>query len=210
MSRTSRVLQGFCLLSIGVLVGRWTAAIDTVSAQVPSKKPAAEVLIGTVPVRIGDLGEATLNTLRKQYEVSDAIKIKVRTLGEADVFAVTAKQPPSVLGNVTVREGRVIDVSRAWVVDTSSEVLMSFFQKLYGAFESASSETQMGVLICRTYRDPDGITAMVQAEFNGRNVVVTLIQKESDGKPLFHLLKIEEGVSDLARQDEVPFRVKLP
>jgi hypothetical protein len=105
MSRAGRILQGFCLRAIGVLLGRWTGAIDTVSAQVPSNKGAREILIGNAPIHLGDLEESTLGALRKLYEVSDRGEVRYAT-GKAEVFVIEAKEPPSILGNLMVIRGR--------------------------------------------------------------------------------------------------------
>lgn len=71
MSRTIRAFQSLCLLTVGVLVGRWSVAIDTVSAQVPSKNGQKEFLIGNVPIHLGDPKGSLLSVLRKQYKVED-------------------------------------------------------------------------------------------------------------------------------------------
>lgn len=208
MRHTYRVFQCFCLLAVGVLVGRWTGTTDTVSAQVSSKKGAREILIGSVPIHLGDLEESTLNALRKLYEVSDTAQVKYPTGGQAQVFVVQTKQPPSILGNVTIHQGKVVDGTRTWaVIGDASEDFVSFFQRLYGAFESASAETHTGTLLCRTFRNPDGVHMMIMLDFDGREATMVLDQVAGKPGKAFNLIKVEENLNSLT-SSVVPSLVK--
>jgi hypothetical protein len=201
MSHTSRAIQGFCLLAVGVLVGRWTVTIDTVSAQEPSKRGAREILIGSVPIHLGDLEESTLNALRKQYEVLDGGKVRYRT-GQAEFFFVrTTKEALSTsLGNFNIQQGRVVDVTRYWGdIDAPQEAFVSFFQQLYGALESASAETPTSVLRCRTFRKPHGVITTIMFDFSGRTASLNLVQREKEGKH-FNEMTVEEGLTNFVGQ----------
>lgn len=192
MSHTGRALHGLCLLTLGVFVGRWTATIATVSAQSPSKKEAREILIGNAPIRLDDPIDSMLTVLKKQYKVDDRGK-----LANGDEFlAITTLDSATILGSVQVKQDKVVGAAREWGDIEASDALLSFFQKIYGAFESASSQTQVGVLKCMTSRKPDGVTTALLFDFDGRGVTLYLAQKdkEIEGKP-FRWITVEESIS---------------
>ena len=191
MSHTSRALHGLCLLALGVFVGRWTATIATASAQAPSKKDTRELLIGNVPIRLADPKDSVLAGLRKQYKVEDGRSLPNGT----EVFFINMPDSSSNLGSVQFKQDRVVGVTRQWSdIEAPPDALMSFFQKIYGAFESASSQEPNGVVKCSTRRTPDGILTMVYADFGGRSASLSLNQKTIDGKPL-NLIGVDESVS---------------
>jgi hypothetical protein len=190
MRTASPLFRGLCLLALGVVIGRWTAAVTTVSAQVPAKRPAA-ILIGNVPIRVGDPKDSVLTVLARQYKVVDRGML---TDDATEFLGITTPDSTSILGSVQFRHNRVVDATREWGDIGATDALISFFQKAYGALESASSETKVGVLLCKTLRRPDGVYTTVLLDFSGRQASIDLMQKEVDGKP-FNEITVEESVS---------------
>ena len=148
----------------------------------PSKNGQKEFLIGNVPIHLGDPKGSLLSVLKKQYKVEDR---------SAEFFVIDTLDSASVLGSVRFKQDQVVGATRQWGdVIAPSDALMSFFQNIYGAFDSASSEKQIGVLTCKTLRKPDGIYTMVLLDFGGRSADLYL-ERNIEGK---QWLTVEESL----------------
>ncbi len=111
MSLTSRRrIHGFCLFSIGAILGRWTVPATTVSAQVSPKNPG-EIMFGTIPVRLRMNKDVVLATLRKDYKVDDS-GTKVNGAEFWSVWMTDKIIRP--IGNLQFRRDRVVDATREW------------------------------------------------------------------------------------------------
>jgi hypothetical protein len=189
MSKMNRRFQAFCLLGIGIVLGRWTTSISIVAAQV-SPADAGELMIGTVPVRLGVKKDVVLGTLGKQYklegggQVADGVQLWV-------VRAIDT--PKQLLGNVQFKQDRLVNASREWGELQAESPLVSFFEKVYGAFDSASSRTRIGTLNCNILREPDKTLTVLTFTFGNRRVSFFLSESRVLGEP-YNSITIAESV----------------
>jgi hypothetical protein len=189
MNLTNRTIQAVFILGVGILLGRRTTNISTVSAQVSSTN-AGELLIGTVPVRLGMRKDVALGTLRKQYKLEESGE----KLQGAEVWLIRSVDNITQFpGTVYFRQDRVVGTTRQWGQIEAEDGLVSFFQKFYGAFESASSDTRMGKLTCTISRKPDGNITHMLWDFGNRSVTFALAEGRLDGKP-HNDIYVQEGV----------------
>jgi hypothetical protein len=192
MSLTSRTIQTAFILSVGILLGRWTVPLSTVSAQAPSLN-AGEIMIGTVPVRLGMKKDNVLGTLRKQYKVEDSGK-KVKVGGAEIWFVRPADDIRQAVGSVQFRQDRVVDATREWGSIEAEDALVSFFKNIYGALDSASSRTHIAKLRFATSSQPDEILTHLLWTFGDRSVGLYLVEDKLQGKP-YRFITVEESVS---------------
>jgi hypothetical protein len=189
MSYTSRAFRAFCLVALGILIGRWTIPIPTVSAQTQSPKGSRQIQIGSVPVRLDSTKDSVLAALGgKNYKVSDSGRI----FPDGSEFFVVSNASDAI-GSVQFKQGRLDVATREWG-ETEAPEALTLFQKMYGAFESATSDKKLGGVICKTVRNPNQLLMTIMADFDGRSVTLYRAENDHDAKPYIRT-GVEESIS---------------
>jgi hypothetical protein len=148
--------------------------------------------VGNVALRLGMTKAAITSALGKQYNAMD----RGKTADGSDFWVVTtADKVPQILGNLSFRQGRVVDVTRQWGEIEAQDTLTIFFQKLYGAFDSASSQTRVGMLTCKIGRRPNGTTSAVVMAFGNHLAMLAMDEYVLDGRP-YNLITVDESVRE--------------
>jgi hypothetical protein len=191
MSNIRCTFQAFCLLGAGVVLGRWTTPVSTVSAQV---SPADdEMALGTVPVRLGMKQDVVLRTLGKEYKLEHVGQV----VEGVQFWTVRTNATPSQsVGSVQFKQDRLLNVSRTWGETDADDAWVSFFRKVYGAFDSASSRTRMSTLVCTISRNPTRTLTVLTFTFGNRRVNLSL-SEYLGGEPLvrpFNSITVDESV----------------
>jgi hypothetical protein len=159
---TSRPFRAFCLVALGIFIGRWTIPIPTVSAQTQSPKASRQIQIGDVPVRLDSTKDSVLAALgSKNYKLNDRGKIT-----DGSEFVVVSIDS-DIIGSVQFKQGRVAGAMRDWG-ETEAPEALTLFQEMYGAFESATSDKKLGAVICKTVRNPNQLYMTIMADFDGQ------------------------------------------
>jgi hypothetical protein len=163
--------------------------MSTVSAQAPPTN-AGELMIGTVPVRLGAKKDVVLGALGKQYKLDEVGQVV------AGVWLWTAREsdaPKQIVGTVQFKQDRLVNAGREWGEMEADSALVSFFQKVYGAFNSGISVTNAGTLNCTVSRKPDNTLTVLTFTFGSRRVNLTLSEARVLGEP-WNAIQVDESV----------------
>jgi len=191
MKLTTRFVQGAFVLATGILIGRWTNPVSTVSAQETLIK-GGELSIGTIPLSIGMQKAPVLVALRKQYKLEPS----AGKISGAEFWHIKSSEDDfSYVGSVQFRQDRLINISRQWGLIRADSALVSFFQKVYGAFESAGSRTKFGTLTCTISREPDKTLTVINLQFANRSIDLFLSEDRLPDGTFYRPLTIQENVA---------------
>jgi len=188
MSYASRAFRAFCLVALGILIGRWTIPIPRVLAQTQSPKASRQIQIGNVPVRLDSTKDSVLAALSvKNYKLNDRGVVK-----DGSEFFVVSNDD-DIIGEVQFKQGRVAGATREWG-ETEAPEAITLFQEMYGAFETATSDKKLGAVICKTVRNPNQLLMTIMADFDGRSVTLYRAENDHDAKPYIRT-GVQESIS---------------
>jgi hypothetical protein len=163
--------------------------ISTASAQVLPKN-GGELMLGTIPVRLGTKKDVVLGALGKQYRLEDAGHVGD---GMQLWIARASDAPKQVVGTVQFKQDMLVNASRKWGELEADNAMVSFFQKVYGAFASASFARNTGALNCAISRGPDSTITNLIFTFGGRGVNLYLDEARILGESS-NTIEVDESV----------------